>query len=83
MPFRKEYICGIGELPKEIREFMERLVNDYKDIIEIWLFGSRAQGKKNANDWDFLVVAMDQGATLSLMEKDIRLKALFLIAVAE
>lgn len=74
MPFRKEYIYRIGELPIEIREFIERLVNDYRPIIEIWLFGSAAQGKKNANDWDFLIVAMDQGATFGLMGKNLMLK---------
>jgi predicted nucleotidyltransferase len=73
MPFRKEPICETKEF-EEIREFILRLECAYKAIIEIWLFGSRAQGQKKANDWDLLVVTMDQGITLGLMEKNLMLK---------
>lgn len=69
MPFKNEEFIS-----NKIREFIERLVSDYEAIIEIWLFGSRAHGQKIANDWDLLVVAMDQGVTLGLMEKNLRLK---------
>jgi predicted nucleotidyltransferase len=71
--FIEKAFCEIEEL-KKIRPFIVKLVNDYKDIIEIWLFGSRAQGRVNANDWDLLVVTMDQGATLGLIENNLGLK---------
>jgi predicted nucleotidyltransferase len=73
MSFRKETICKIREF-EEISEFIDRIVNDYMAIIEIWLFGSRTQGQKKAKDWDLLVVTMDQGTTLSLMGKTLMLK---------
>lgn len=69
MPFRNEEF--ISEI---IKNFILKIVSDYEAIKEIWLFGSRAQGQKIANDWDFLAVTMDQGATLDLMEKNLRLK---------
>jgi predicted nucleotidyltransferase len=69
MPFRN------GKFISEtIKEFIERLVDNFRPIIEIWLFGSRAQGKKNANDWDLIIVTMDRGETLGLMEKDLKLR---------
>jgi predicted nucleotidyltransferase len=69
MPFRNEEFIS-----KKITQFIERFVSKYEAIIEIWLFGSRAMGQKGAKDWDLLVVAMDQGATLGLAEKDLTLK---------
>ena len=69
MPFK-----NIEFLNKQIREFLLRLVRDYEEIVEVWLFGSRAQAEETAGDWDLLIVALDQGATLNLVGANLSLR---------
>jgi predicted nucleotidyltransferase len=73
MPFREEHNLIIQDF-EEIREFILDLVKNYEAVEEIWLFGSRAQGKQSANDWDLLLVTLDQGETLRCMERALLFK---------
>jgi predicted nucleotidyltransferase len=41
--------------------YVERLIGAHKGIAEVWLFGSRADGKPGADsDWDYMVFLTDQ-----------------------
>lgn len=52
-----------------ISTYIDKLVKKYPSILEIWLFGSRANGEANQNsDWDFLIFT-DQ-ITFNLLKND-------------
>jgi len=60
-------------LARDIRDYLERLVEKHACVSAIWLIGSRANGCSHAqSDWDFLVFGDD--STLQSMRCDPSLK---------
>jgi Polymerase beta, Nucleotidyltransferase len=53
-------------------EYIAELVRAYPCIVQIWLFGSRANGTSTAHsDWDYLVFSSDD-RLLNLLSQDLR-----------
>jgi hypothetical protein len=51
-------MCPKMKLPEHVDRYLKGLMNLYRDITSIWLFGSRINGGATAtSDWDFLIFA--------------------------
>ena len=46
--------------PADLRNFLDAFVDEFREVTEIWLFGSRAEGLVDARDWDLLVFSDDR-----------------------
>lgn len=51
---------GTVRIPKSLAGYLESIIKSFPGIREVWLFGSRANGKsREDSDWDILAVADD------------------------
>ena len=66
---------NLFRLNDEIMAFITDLVKCSQNIKEIWLIGSRANGKEEIDsDWDLLVFVVDDGKTLHTIKGKANLK---------